>query len=211
MGESNYSQFTKDITKWDVLRYMVQWETVEKNLFHTFHKINQFDIKEIEDTMTSLLNHFSITRNFEGSKKTELATIIKNLKKSEKNVKSLNEVFIDKEILRFSDKNHKKRIKNAYVASSKILWFFDRDNIIIMDNNNIKVLREVNSKKIPEENGYEKYKKYIEIWQDIYDKNARDEINKKINEIKNCFKLKYIDDDWFKRRVFDIYLWRKGK
>ncbi|MCW7490992.1 hypothetical protein [Leptospira meyeri] len=112
----------------------------------------------------------------------------------------------DKPVQNFSDILNQsgllnKKINRALVASSKILWLFNQE-IIIMDNFNILALKSLNY-KITEGN----YDEYSEAWMTEYQK-----YSSKIKNICSQLNNSSLDSnllqmEWFQKRIFDMFLW----
>lgn len=128
-----------------------------------------------------------IGRNFKPNSAEMVLLTISNMLFNEGNlgVNELSDRYVRNELV------SRIAIKNVKVASSKLLWLFDQ-NTIIMDRNNMKVLKA------------KSYAEYVNIWRKAFDL-KQIEIDKILTaHFKNLDKATH--EKWFKMRVFDQYL-----
>jgi len=169
----------------DIMRYYVAYYDIEKNIVETIkHDKGEEKFKACHKYMNS---YMGIGRNFKSNSSPMLLGTIENMLRNEGNLGV--EVLSDRYVA--NGMASKPNIKNLQVAASKLLWLYDHDTII-MDNNNMRLLKAVN------------YKKYVEKWNELY--NAKlSEINEVIDTyFKNIDNI--MNENWFKMRVFDMYL-----
>lgn len=170
----------------DIMRYYVTYFDIEKNIIEKILASN--DDSGNPAYYNYVNKHMKIGRNFKPRSADMVLLTIKNMLLNEGNlgVEELSDRYARYEIL------SKPTIKNVKVAASKLLWLFENETII-MDNNNMKVLKANN------------YKEYVKKWRELYSLKLIE-----INEIieKNFKGLEeVINENWFKMRIFDQYLW----
>lgn len=171
----------------DVLRYYVIWNDYEKEIFLSVNEQNNIF------AFNKYLIYMRIKRNFrKDTQKEILHSTIEFLNTNKTvSVENLSNIYFNLGLL--SSNN-----KNAFVASSKILWLFNR-NYIIMDRINLRVLNSPQNK-------IKNYFDYLNIWKLNYNRHLPI-INKLIKE----YNLENIDnvfiENWFKQRIFDLFLW----
>ena len=128
-----------------------------------------------------------IGRNFKPNSSPMLLITIENMLRNEGNLGV--EVLSDRYVA--NGMASKPNIKNLQVAASKLLWLYNHETII-MDNNNMKILKANN------------YKEYAFKWTELY--------NSKLLEIDKVIDTNFkkmdsiINEKWFKMRIFDMYL-----
>ena len=125
----------KEIQIVDLLRYYVCWNDTEKVLIEG---IQNYDLK----AFYNYLVYMKIIRNFKKGSANQILEIAKTFDNK-----------TAEDVCRLSDKLYSKKVlaknnKNALVASSKILWAFNHDRIII-DSINKKKLK-LNTENINE-------------------------------------------------------------
>lgn len=169
----------------DIMRYYVTYFDIEKNIIE---KIHDLDNNIVNNAYYVYVNkHMKIGRNFKPRSADMVLVTIENMLTNEGNlgVEELSNRYVRNDLV------SKSTIKNVKVAASKLLWLFDKETII-MDNNNMKVLKANN------------YKEYVKKWSELYNLKVK-EINEVID--KNFKELdKVITQNWFKMRIFDQYL-----
>ncbi len=102
-------------------------------------------------------------------------------------------------------------------ATTKFLWMLVRDPIIIYDNNAMTALGRHN---YPVDEG--NYGQYVQQWQQLYAE-KEEEVNeacqglhgvrlyaRHANEIDEQYIQQISAETWFRKRVFDMYLWIVG-
>lgn len=175
----------------DVLRYYNLWKESEEKIYIAVS--SRRNTKKAREQFKNYLSYMAIARNFKKGSIGEVFRVALQFKNSDNTgaVSELSEKLNSKKLL--SGNN-----KNAFAASSKILWLFNRD-FILMDSN----CRQVLMKKY--KTGKLDYIKYAELWIKFY--NA---VKPEIDSIINDNNLNRIDgifgEEWFKKRVFDLYL-----
>jgi len=173
----------------DIMRYYVTYNDIEKQILLDVHS-NSFETRDAA-LGKYMNNHMRIGRNFKATddSKDMIFNITNNFfKYGDNEIEVLSNLYFEKKLLN-------NKISNAKVAASKLLWLFDQE-IIIMDNFNKSVL------DVKTEN----YSDYISKWKSVFDI--------KVKEIDNVIKQynfdkidPIINEQWFKMRVFDQYLW----
>lgn len=170
----------------DVLRYYVLW-TDEESVFVKNREQLQF--------FKNYLIYMRVIRNF----RTDSSKFI--LEKAAKFVFQNN----DKSVQNFSDILNEngllnRKINRALVASSKILWLFNQE-IIIMDNFNILALKRLNY-KIREGS----YDEYLLAWNTEY-QNHKSKIKNICSQLNNSLlDNQLLQTEWFHKRIFDVFL-----
>ncbi len=133
------------------------------------------------------MKYMKISRNFKPNSAEMILNLLENLTLNEKNlsVEFLSNKLIENELA------SKPTIKNVLVASSKFLWLYNNETII-MDNNNKKILNAKN------------YNDYVTKWRNLF--------QEKVQEIEEIYRSDFnindeiINNHWFKMRIFDMYL-----
>lgn len=182
MKQKNELSDLRKVESRDIMRYYVAYYDIEKNILRA---INSEDQAARVKALDRYLNKYMrIGRNFTEKSATKIIEIIDRFGK-ELNVNELSVKF--KEVRLLSGKT-----KNVIVAASKLKWLVQNETII-MDNNNMKVLHARD------------YEDYLVRW--------KSEFQRKLIEIDNVIENvfnhhdKIMNENWFKMRVFDMYLW----
>lgn len=190
-------------------RFLRQWETKEKILHESLSR--RLDEKIIIDA----LGYFQIARSFKGINDeksqvpSQLVSALTKINSSTSNAEAkVDELATDLQ----SQFN-----KYTLSAASKLLWLKHRSPVIIYDRRAVNAL----SKKAGHKKIKGNYLQFTRAWRDEYSYFERD-IEAAIKNIKNGRSFmpktdlsdRQIDglsnDDWFKERVFDIFLWEIG-
>ncbi|MBS1639928.1 MAG: hypothetical protein JSR12_07715 [Bacteroidetes bacterium] len=169
----------------DIMRYYVSYYDIEKNIIDAI--LTKKSIKRETAYYRYVNNYMKIGRNFKPKSAAMVLGTVDNMLRNEGNlgVEVLSDRFVSGELV------SRPEIKNVKVAASKLLWLFNKETII-MDNNNMQVLK------------VKSYKEYVIKWTDLFEQ--------KIIEIDALIKLHFknidqiLDERWFKMRVFDMYL-----
>ena len=180
------------IKKIDIFRFYYYWFDIEIEMYNDIVKENNPVIG-----LYNYLNYMRVIRNFKKGKIEDVYNIVKNYKNN-----ASSEM-----IYKLSDDLKNSNLlsgitKKVYVAASKILWLYNR-KLVIMDNNNINVLKKL---------GYNvsNYENYTISWETLFKENRQDIINLNIHyNLNNIDKV--VEEEWFQRRVFDMYLWKEFK
>jgi hypothetical protein len=168
----------------DIMRYYVAYYDIEKNIIES---IKSKDLKSKEEAYYKYVNYMKIVRNFKSKSANMVLITVQNMLKNDGNlgVEEISDRFVRGELV------SRPEIKNVKVAASKLLWLYDKETII-MDNNNMKILKASN------------YKDYLIKWNKLY--------ASKLNEIDDTIKTYFknfdeiLNEKWFKYRIFDMYL-----
>jgi hypothetical protein len=189
----------KTVWELQVIKYYQQYSELEKILIDN----NDF---------FGALTHFRIARNFIGlrnqNSKDELVAII--------NTVILNETLSSrKKYIELLDKFKHRYKKQLLSATSKILWFMDSKNdYIIYDSLGEKSLTKLTG--TIDGIGFEKYFKFCDKWTELFTENEID-IKQATLRVKDFYlnspnfndkNLDVMDTQWFRQRVFDMFLWR---
>jgi hypothetical protein len=172
----------------DVLRYYVNYMDFEKPLLDVLPSFNMDDVSHFNLFKRYKNTYMSVGRNFEGQKDREILEKVKIQVKNDKNdVVGLSNSFNKMGLLN-------RKITKAYSASSKLLWLFNKD-VIIIDTLNREALE-------AKENDYNDF---CEEWEKLFAKKLPEIIE--IIKSNNLSKIdKVMQESWFPRRVFDQYL-----
>ncbi|MCW7483233.1 hypothetical protein [Leptospira kanakyensis] len=171
----------------DLLRYYVLWTDVESAFVKN---------RENLDFFRNYLNYMRIIRNFKSGSSSNILKEVTNFtfENDGNHVQQFSDILNKKELLN-------NKINKALVASSKILWLFNQE-IIIMDNFNVSALKEFNY-KISEGN----YDEYCTAWKTEYNKQSP-VIKRICSQLKNQqLDIELIQKEWFQKRIFDMFLW----
>lgn len=169
----------------DIMRYYVAYYDIEKRIIDTI-RYNKGDEK-FKACHKYMHSYMGIGRNFKSNSAPMLLATIENMLRNEGNlgVEILSDRFVINELA------SKPIIKNLQVAASKLLWLYDHETII-MDNNNMKMLKTFN------------YKDYTKKWDAFFNlilPDINEVINKKFKKMDSI-----LNEKWFKMRIFDMYL-----
>jgi hypothetical protein len=172
----------------DVLRYYVNYMDFEKPLLDVLPNFNMDDVSHLNLFKRYKNTYMSVGRNFESQKDREILEKVKIQVKHDKNdVVGLSDSFNEEGLLN-------RKITKAYSASSKLLWLFNKD-IIIVDTLNREALK-------AKENDY---KDFCEKWEKLFTEKLPEILE--IIETNNLAKVdKVMHESCFPRRVFDQYL-----
>lgn len=178
----------KKIEPLDIMRYYVTYMDIEKQI-----------LLDIEDRKPQIREraynryvnqHMKIGRNFRsGVCHMVLGATLNYLKLGKGDVEELSKIYFSNGLLN-------KRIKNATVAASKLIWLYVQETII-MDGEAIKFL------------GAKNYENFIIKWIEMFEI-KEPEI---IDVIENCFKNidPVMEEKWFRMRVFDQFILAQQK
>ncbi len=169
----------------DIMRYFVAYFDIEKPIVEAIRN-GKGEAKQ--NACHKYINSYmGIGRNFKSNASPMLLITIENMLKNEGNqgVAELSDRYVRNDLV------SRPEIKQVKVAASKLLWLYDH-NTIIMDNNNMKILRVTN------------YNDYVIKW--------KDQFQLKLSELNDVIQSSFnnidpiINQNWFKMRVFDMYL-----
>jgi hypothetical protein len=173
----------KKITYLDIMRYYVAYYDIEKNIINAIQN-KKNSIPAFHFYMSS---YMKIARNFKPQMAEKILNEVEKIISTNPNISvtDLSKFLVDSHFV------SRPEIKQVEVASSKILWLYNHETII-MDNNNKHILD--NAKN---------YNEYVILWEKLF--------NEKESEINSAIKLLNIQDPilnekWFQMRVFDLYL-----
>lgn len=182
MSELNNLDLRK-VSCLDAMRYYVCYKDIEEKILKDFTN-SKIEIKM--QALKSYMFYMKISRNFKSDSQVKIIEILNSQKKFD--VNKLSDHFKTEKIL--SGQN-----KKALVAASKFIWLTNKETII-MDNYNREIL-------MTEEGSYIKY---CETWKEKFHSH-KSELDKASQDLKKIIQDDIIDQEWFKMRVFDQYLW----
>lgn len=183
-----------EITMLDAIRYYYYWKENEEKMYKGIVENNS------KNAFKEYLNYMKITRNFK-KETSEKILEIANQFKSYKTVDTVNK--LSSELIKNKVQSGNKN--ELLVASSKIMWLFDRDFYVIQDTFVKKILKIISSDK-----GIKTYNDYYEKWNKQYFYYKKEIEN--IIEQNELVKLDYVfKEEWFIKRIFDMKLWHEGK
>lgn len=168
----------------DIMRYYVNYSDYEKDLLESI----KHDSHNLLAQFKSYKNgYMKVGRNFEPGKDEEILSTLKIFSNANKSVEELSE--------EFKMKGLAKNGHSTIVASSKFLWLYNHETVI-MDNYNLHALGLKSTK-------YQDYKNEWIIWFERHEEGIGNLIQRynfdKMDPVMN--------EKWFKMRVFDQYLW----
>lgn len=175
----------REIQPRDIMRYYVAYYDIEKKLIEAIRN-GKGEGKE-KACHTFINSYMGIGRNFKSNASSMLLITVENMLKNEGNlgVEELSDRYIRNELA------SKPETQNVKVAASKLLWLYEPETVI-MDNNNMKVLK-----------AYD-YPSYVQKWNEQFDSKLP-EIDELISSVfSNLDNI--MQERWFKMRVFDMYL-----
>lgn len=189
------------------LRYLLQWQNRESDLH------NQLKVEEPElSHLRTALGYFQVARNFKGLKLDDTATVVRQ-KLLE--IRSRQDLSCEQRVEELAD-SFKAGFQYNLSAASKLLWLSSK-NAIIYDSRAYAALRaEYNHR-----GGRMQYNDFCSSWKAAYKINEA-AILKAVNELPNARTflpgatppdkqlLEVVQESWFRKRVFDIYLWELG-
>jgi hypothetical protein len=216
------------------LKYLEIWHLNDEPAYRAFE--NKFNDENHWKNFARALTSYSIARNlpvqedekYKEGKKLGMTDPVKRYGKIKEILDKLDSID-DDFYIKFDDFN--KDLSNYYwpenkirtrSATSKILWLkFRNTNIKIYDSRAKKALNQWKANNfIYDDNDY---KSYVEDWKEFYI-TKKEDVEKACNQLLKDYKysrpgkeideeyvLKFYKQDWFKERVFDIYLWNKGE
>lgn len=186
------------------LCYFCAWNRQDSGYCKFFDPFSSSWCQEWADSIAPAMSDYAIARGFRneyenGKRYKPLFCIVNKIKKVDCAVDAVNYCASELE---------KKYKRKQLSAASKLLWFKFKSPIIIYDNLALKGLNKRlahRGVKVREQN----YAEYYKEWRTEYGK-----VEGAI--LKICKQhLDKIDsvasEGWFRERVFDRYLWEKGK
>ncbi len=180
-----------EITIADVLRYYIGWKDTDERLITG---IKNGDV----NCFYAYLKGMKVIRNFKKGSYKEIFKVVHEYVTN--NPEKFDIEKFSTQLCKYLAKDNKK----AIVAASKILWVFNRDEIIIQDSKAKEYLKKI-SKKFKND-----YTDYCKTWEEQY-LLFKPEYLKVVKKIGIDKQDNLFNEDWFIRRTFDTYLWNKGK
>lgn len=180
-----------EVTIADVLRYYIGWKDTDERLITG---IKNGDV----NCFYAYLKGMKVIRNFKKGSYKEIFKVVHEYVTN--NPEKFDIEKFSTQLCKYLAKDNKK----AIVAASKILWVFNRDEIIIQDSKAKEYLKKI-SKKFKND-----YTDYCKTWEEQY-LLFKPEYLKVIKKIGIDKQDNLFNEDWFIRRTFDNYLWNRGK
>ena len=173
----------------DVARYHVNYRDIELPILKDFGSEHQEKrLKALKDYMV----YMSIARLFKSKSRKKILELLDDCKEEMNyDVKELS--------ARFKGLYSRDSITKSYVSASKLLWLVNR-RIIIMDSFCCKALAV----------SVDDYGVYRTLWIDKYNE-MKNEVDSAIDEYQQICNNRVVSNRWFKKRVFDQYLWSIGR
>jgi hypothetical protein len=191
------------------LRFLVQWLRREKALYLAVSS------NPTEEDIRKALSYFVVSRNFTGLRKEpQKIGIIRNALIEVRNSQQLSDGAKVERLASDLEKPFKKRNLSA---SSKLLWLSLRERVAIYDSRAVKAL----SGKFKHKFDKRSYQEYLVAWRSQY-LEMRAAIEAAVKEIPKARTfmpacpltdealVTLSSENWFKERVFDIFLWEVG-
>jgi hypothetical protein len=188
-------------------RFLELWEKHEKDLHEDMQGTpSAYQIRNV-------LNHYRVARNFKGLSDEFAEKISAHLVEVSD---SRTEQSRDK-VIELAGRFEKDFEQLSLSAASKLLWLRNQSPYRIYDAQAIKGLARVAKFRKGD------YKSYCETWESQYEPRSS-EISRAANGLVNLMPreytaapsltdaqlLKLVSANWFRERVFDIYLWEIG-
>jgi len=212
----NLDKDIQELMNYSAVHYARQYINEEKKFINEFQKFKN-QKNDLRLSMIKASTYFKIVKNlqtkYEG-KKQRFEPIIDIIYEFLNPINDLDSAINLVKI--FEEKLEKIYNNQLYVFSSKILWLFHKEPIIIIDKHVRNVLKE-EGHRISESD----IKNYYILWMNLYNENI-EYVNNACKILKNIEKVTcYVpfqtneinsicEEEWFKQRVFDIYLWFMG-
>jgi hypothetical protein len=196
------------------LRFLILWETEEKKLHSALRTSPPLAL----DYVRKSLNHYGVARNFKGLSQDKTAAFIQ---KSLCAISDTPTLTPEKKVVKLAKKFKGKFRQHNLSASSKLLWLRNKTPYILYDKRAVDALSAMDPKF--NKSDYQKYQKYCKSWRSMYSKKKKDILRaaEKLKKIPRDFMPPSTPSDeklfpmvtkkWFLERIFDIYLWEKGK
>lgn len=191
------------------LRYLLQWQRKEKKL----HKLIKSDGLE-PAALRQALRYFQVARNFKGLKLDARASLIVE---SLLSIRANSHLNPEEKVVELATEFKNSEFQNNISASSKLLWLSHRRPYIIYDSRAFTALKE----NYRHEGKAKDYISFCKSWRTAY-KDCEPDISLAVNRLPNVRSflpgstppdkslLSLVNKQWFKERVFDVYLWELG-
>ena len=192
---------------YSALRYSVQWLRYEHA--HYVH----FQAGPSAEHVRSALRYFMVSRNFKGIKEPAEAEFIRS---KLARIAARRRLEPAKSVTDLADAWRSRFMRLNVSAASKMLWLFDRDTFVIYDSRAVKGLRQLGVSS-----GLSGYGDYVAAWMNRY-AHYNQQIDKVVRRLPQLLDFmppiavpvseyrQMVREDWFRKRVFDIYLWELG-
>jgi hypothetical protein len=192
-------------------RYLQQWQTREQLLYE-----GMSCVPHDEDIKKSLA-YFKVSRNFTGLKSNPKA--IGSIRKALLSVRRSQQYLSPHErVTELSNRFSTEFESFNLSAASKLLWLSERSPYIVYDRRAVRALTEKLGQRLADSRDYEEY---ANVWRTEYN-NVKTKIAAAIRRLPSGRAFmpatsltdsalrRFADEDWFKERVFDIFLWEIG-
>lgn len=194
-----------------VEHYLGQWLISEKALYDELWSSGKIP-RCTGLWLAKLVRHFDLSRNFPKSGKSDGKEVPEGVRFG-RYVKIVEEAAkitnrIDSVTCLATAFGKLDRHNYLLSAASKIIWMYDRDNTLIFDRRvrtALDRMREPNETKLPDRD----YEKFSARWEGQY-KLVRADIVKACRGMRLNCEHDVLQEKWFHRRVFDIWLWDAG-
>jgi len=195
--------------KFAAMRFLVQWYHKEKRLYARIRQPRP----ELED-IREALRHFQIARNFAKVKDGDRVRAIRSALLKCRHRGSLSPV---ENVERLAEAFKQADFQRNISAASKLLWLSARAPYKIYDERAWNALKSLNAK--PGKKG--DYAEYCKSWRGEF-RAHREQIESAISKLTALQSFlpapqptsrrigALVNNQWFKERVFDIYLWERG-
>ncbi len=191
-------------------RFLCQWEKREKNLFEGL------SAGPTDKLIVEALAYFQVARNFKGLTKDQKAAgrIRTSLLNVQNDVTLTSPVGkVDALVTALQNDFGKFNIS----AATKLLWLSYRDPFVVYDKRAITAL----TKKAKHRNISKNYSNYTVAWRSEYAKSEKGIVDAIANlpngrsfmpktSLTDANLIALSTEQWFKERVFDIFLWEVG-
>lgn len=171
----------------DIMRYYVNYRDYEKDLLESVQQ-NSYNLQALFKSYKN--SYMKVGRNFEPEKDKEILETVRRFGYAKKSVEELSEEF---KINGLAKNGH-----STIVASSKFLWLYNKETIL-MDNNNSTSLGLKST-------NYNDYTAEWLLWYERYEEGMINLIDRYFDNMDPIMKEK-----WFRMRVFDQFLWSFNK
>lgn len=197
------------------LRFLILWETEEKKLHSALKTSPPLDLDDVRKS----LNHYGVARNFKGLSQDKTAAFIQESLCAISDTPTLT---AEEKVVKLAKKFKKNFRQYNLSASSKLLWLRNRTPYILYDKRAVSALSAMDPKFNKSDNKSD-YQKYCKSWRSAYSQKKELILKaaERLKEIHRDFMPPSTPSDeklspmvtkrWFLERIFDIYLWEKGK
>lgn len=191
------------------LRYFLQWRRKEEDL-HASMKKGVPGLPEIRRA----LRYFQVARNFKGLKQDDRAELVRS---AILDVRADSNLSPEQKVATLAQLFKEAGFQHNISAASKLLWLSSRSPFVIYDSRAHAALEDDFGFKADKKD----YEAYCLAWRKAYKLNQQ-AILDAVNKLPNIRAflpgstpadgalLALVNKNWFRERVFDIYLWEIG-